>query len=184
MPARHDEDGGRERQLAVREGQRLDVSGQVMHRDDRKSARPGERLGERDADEQRADEAGPLRHRDGADVVQARSRRPRAPPRRRRRCRARAGATRAPGRRRPTRDGWPSATPRRWSGAPTGARDRRFRRSRRRPSRRRTSRCRAGARCSVSRPGGVTRRSAKRLLQRLAHTARVKMPRSVMMPAM
>ena len=67
VAARHDEHGGRQRQLAVRERERLDVAGEMMDRHDRNAAGPGERLRERDADEQRSDEPRPLRHRDGAD---------------------------------------------------------------------------------------------------------------------
>ena len=67
MAARHDEHRRRQRQLAVRERERLDVAGEMMHRHDRDAARPGQRLRERDADEQRPDEPGPLRHGDGAD---------------------------------------------------------------------------------------------------------------------
>ncbi len=59
VAARDDEHGRGQRQLAVRERERLDVSGEVMDRHDRNAARPRERFRERDADEQRADEAGP-----------------------------------------------------------------------------------------------------------------------------
>ena len=50
------------------------MSGQVMHGHDRETARPGDRFRERHADEQRADETGALRYRDGADVVERRLR--------------------------------------------------------------------------------------------------------------
>ena len=44
------------------------MPGQVLHRDQRQVERYGQRLGEGDAHQQRADEAGSLRHRDGVDV--------------------------------------------------------------------------------------------------------------------
>ena len=69
VPAGHDQHRRRERQLAMRKRERLDVPGQVVNRDHRNAARPGERLGERDADQQRSDQARPLRHGDRVDVV-------------------------------------------------------------------------------------------------------------------
>jgi hypothetical protein len=46
---------------------------QVVHRDERQPAGPGERLGRGEPDEQRTDEPGPARDRDALDVVQART---------------------------------------------------------------------------------------------------------------
>ncbi len=120
VAAGHDEHGRRQRQLAVCEDERLDVAGEMMHGHDRDAARPGERLRERDADEQRADQArapaSPPRRRDRPSTRPPRP----APLRPRRRCRARAAATPAPARRRPTRGGSPPATRRCSSGSPRG----------------------------------------------------------------
>jgi hypothetical protein len=52
MAAGDDQDDRRQRHLAVLEGERLDVAGQVMHRNERQPARPRQRLGEGDADQQ------------------------------------------------------------------------------------------------------------------------------------
>jgi hypothetical protein len=62
MPARDDEDDGRQRHLAMLEDERLDVPGQMMDGDDRHAPGPRQRLRERDADEKRPDETGTLRH--------------------------------------------------------------------------------------------------------------------------
>ncbi len=53
---------------------RADVSLQVVDGEQRQVALPGDRLGRADADQQRADEPGPLRHRDRVDVVERRLR--------------------------------------------------------------------------------------------------------------
>ena len=55
------------------EEERRDVAVQVVDRDERQPARPGERLRGLHADEQRADQAGPARDRDGVDVVERRA---------------------------------------------------------------------------------------------------------------
>ena len=68
VAARDDQHHRRQRQLAVREHQRLDVAGQMVHGNDRQAARPGERLRERHADQQRPDQPRPLRHRDRAEI--------------------------------------------------------------------------------------------------------------------
>ena len=52
MPSRHDEDRRRQRQLTVRERQRLDVTGQVVHGHDRKIPGPAQCLCEGNADEE------------------------------------------------------------------------------------------------------------------------------------
>ena len=109
----------------------------------------------------------------------------RARARRRRRCRGCAAATRAPARRRPTRDGSAPATRRRSSGSPRAARRRRSPRRRRPPSRRRRFRCRESA-CDRPITDPTCTRAASRLERALSDSvygAR-KMPRSVMMPAM
>ena len=67
MPARDDEDDGRQRQLAVLEHERLDVAGKMMHGDERQSRRRRGRLRERHADEQRSHETGTLRHGNRAE---------------------------------------------------------------------------------------------------------------------
>ena len=69
MSARHDEHGRRQRQLAVRERERLDVPGQVMHRYDGNTPRPGKRFRERHADEEGPDQPGTLGHGHGIDVA-------------------------------------------------------------------------------------------------------------------
>ena len=53
----------------MRERQRFDVPGQMVDGDDRDVPRPRIRLRERDAHEERTDEARPLRHGYGIDVV-------------------------------------------------------------------------------------------------------------------
>jgi hypothetical protein len=68
MTARHHQHGGRQRQLAMLQDERLDVAGEVMDRHERNAVRPGDRLGEGHADEQRAHETRPLRDRDRAEV--------------------------------------------------------------------------------------------------------------------
>ncbi len=47
-----------------------DVAVQVVDRNERQPARPGDRLRRGDADEERADQAGPLRDRDGVEGVE------------------------------------------------------------------------------------------------------------------
>jgi hypothetical protein len=49
--------------------QRFDVTGEMIDRDQRLDRGPRRRLGKRNADQQRADEPGPLRHRDGVEIV-------------------------------------------------------------------------------------------------------------------
>ena len=53
------------------EVERRDVALEVVDGDERHTARPRDRLGGREADEQRADEARPLRHADAVDVLEA-----------------------------------------------------------------------------------------------------------------
>ena len=62
----------RERRLewVGRQVERRDVALEVVDRDERQVARPRDRLGGRDADEQRADEARALRDADAVDVVE------------------------------------------------------------------------------------------------------------------
>ena len=185
VPARDDEHDGRQRQRAVVEEQRLDVAGEVVHRHQRHAARDRQRLRERHADEQRSDQARPLRDGNRVDVVEGRRRRRRARARRRRRCRARAAARRARARRRPTRGGSRPATPRRSSGASHGragsstssttaaavsSQEVSMPRIRMRPTSRSALRRRAGV-------DGARQRGGSRCM------ARRKMPRSVMMPA-
>ena len=43
---------------------------EVVHADERRAVHPGERLGRRAADEQRADEPGPLGDRDAVEIAQ------------------------------------------------------------------------------------------------------------------
>ena len=70
------DDEGDERELGCRrlglvgveQPRRVDVTLQVVDRHERQVERPGERLGHRDADEQRAREPGALGHRDRRDV--------------------------------------------------------------------------------------------------------------------
>ena len=72
VAARDDQHRGGQRNLAVLEKDRLDVAGQMMHGDDRACRAPAAAaFANDDADEQRADEAGPLRHRERVDVVPA-----------------------------------------------------------------------------------------------------------------
>ena len=139
MSARDHEHDGRERHLAATEDQRLDVAGQVMHRDQRHPASPCQRLRKAQPDQQGPDQAGTLRHRDG--VVARRSRRPRRPSPPRRRYRGCAAGRTAPAPRRPTRGGCPPATPPRWRGRAMDGRRRRSPRPSPRPSRRRRFRC-------------------------------------------
>ena len=70
MAARHHERHERKRQIAVLKEQRLDVPGEVVHRHERTIQRERERLRERDADEQRADEAGALRDGNGIELLE------------------------------------------------------------------------------------------------------------------
>ena len=69
VATRDDEHDRRQRHLAVVEDERLDVAGKVMHGHKGEPGGGGRRLGERHADEQGADQAGPLGHRHGAEVV-------------------------------------------------------------------------------------------------------------------
>ena len=56
--------------LAVLEEQRLDVAREMVNRHERTIERERERLGERDADQQRTDEAGALRDGNRVELVQ------------------------------------------------------------------------------------------------------------------
>ena len=69
MPARDDQHHGGQRQLAVLERERFDVAGEVMDGDDGNRSRIRERFRKRHPDEQRSDQAGALRHRHGAEVL-------------------------------------------------------------------------------------------------------------------
>ena len=77
VAARHDQRDERERRrLALRlarveQPARVDVALEVVDRDERLAVRPGERLGEVDADEQRAREARAVGDRDGVDVARS-----------------------------------------------------------------------------------------------------------------
>ena len=68
--ARQQAEEGRLERVGL-EVERGDVAVQVVDGHERQPAAPGERLRGREADEQRADQAGALRDRDGLDVVQA-----------------------------------------------------------------------------------------------------------------
>ena len=68
VAAGDDQHDRRQRERSVIEEQRLDMSGQVMYRHERDAQRQHHRLGERHADQERADEPRPLRDRDRADV--------------------------------------------------------------------------------------------------------------------
>jgi hypothetical protein len=72
VAARYDEDDCRMRELAVLQGQRLDVAGQVMHGNQRQPGGRGRRLGERHADEERSHEAGALSDGNGAQTAPCR----------------------------------------------------------------------------------------------------------------
>ena len=74
VAARNDEHSAGQRQLAMREHERLDVSGEMMHRHERQPARPGRGLCEGNTNQQRPDEAGTLRDRDGSNIVERRCR--------------------------------------------------------------------------------------------------------------
>ena len=81
VPARGQQARERRLQRERREPQRRDVAEQVVDRHERQAAPVGQRLGRREPDEQRADQARALRHRDGVDVGERRLRPRRAPPR-------------------------------------------------------------------------------------------------------
>ena len=74
VPARHHQDHGRQRQRAVGQPQRLDVSGEVVHRHQRQAVGPGGRLGEGQADQERPDQPRSLRDGDGIEPVPGRPR--------------------------------------------------------------------------------------------------------------
>ena len=73
MPAGHHEHDRRQRDRTVFEPDRFDVAGQVIDGDQRLVERPRRRLRERHAHEQRADQAGALRHRERIDVAPRRA---------------------------------------------------------------------------------------------------------------
>ena len=92
----------------------------MMDRDERQTGGRRRGLRERHADKQRADEARTLRDGDRTEVATSVSAAScERALRRRRRCRGRAGARRARGRRRPTRDEWAPAMRRHSTGWPT-----------------------------------------------------------------
>ena len=70
MPARREQAQERRLHRLRLEVRRGDVALQVIDRRERQPPRGGQPLGGRDADEQRADEPGPLRDRDELDVVE------------------------------------------------------------------------------------------------------------------
>ena len=74
VAARDDQHDGRQRQLAVLQHERFDVAGEVVHGHERQVRRRGGRLGERHADEERPDQARPLRDGDRTEVAPGRSR--------------------------------------------------------------------------------------------------------------
>jgi hypothetical protein len=74
MSARHDKDDRRKRDVPVLQKYRFDMSRKVMNGHDRFAQAGGHRLRKRHADKQRTDQAGPLRHRQGIDVVPRRLR--------------------------------------------------------------------------------------------------------------
>ncbi len=55
---------------ALFEKGRVDVAFEVVDAHDRRAVHPGQRLGRRAADEERADEPGPLGHRDAVEIAQ------------------------------------------------------------------------------------------------------------------
>jgi len=69
VPARDDQHDRRQRELAVLQHQRFDMTGQMVDGHERQSRRSGSRLGERDADQQRPDQPGPLGHGDRTEVT-------------------------------------------------------------------------------------------------------------------
>ena len=73
MPAAREQAEKRRVERVGLQVQRRDVTVEVVDRCERQPARPGERLRRGDADEQRADEAGPARHGDEVDVVERRA---------------------------------------------------------------------------------------------------------------
>ena len=74
VTAGDDEHDRRQRQRAVVQEERFDVPREMMHGHERQAERQRDRLGRGDADEQRPDEAGPLRDRDRAEVLPRRAR--------------------------------------------------------------------------------------------------------------
>ncbi len=73
VAARDDERDRRQRDLAVREERGRDVARDVMDRHERLAVDERDRLGGLQPDEQRADEPGPLRHRDRGEVLEPRA---------------------------------------------------------------------------------------------------------------
>ena len=71
VPAGDDEHDRRQRQRPVVQDQRLDVAGEMVHGDERHVERHRHRLGRLQPDQQRADQARPLRHRDGTEIAPA-----------------------------------------------------------------------------------------------------------------
>ncbi len=136
VPARDYEGEGGERQLRRFEECGPDVPFEMVHGDERLAGRPGERLREGDADQERADQPGARRDGDGVDPRAGRLPPRRAPGRRSARCSRGGGARRARARRRRTRGGSPSGTTPRSRGRGGDPRRRRS------PCRRRTSRSR------------------------------------------
>jgi hypothetical protein len=74
VPAAREEARERRLERLGLEVQRRDVPAEMVDRDERKPARPREPFRNGETHEQRADEAGPLRHADPRDVVEGRSR--------------------------------------------------------------------------------------------------------------
>ena len=74
VPARGEQARERRLERERREPQRGDVAEQVVDGHERQAAPVGQRLGRREPDEQRADQAGALRHGDGVDVGERRVR--------------------------------------------------------------------------------------------------------------
>ena len=146
VAARDDQHHGRQRHLPAFEHQRFDVTRQMVHRHERHALRPGQRLGEREPDQQRSDQPRALRHgNESRRASRPKARPPRRRARPRRRCRGCAAEPRAPAPRRPRRDESRPATRRRSNGRATAARRRRTPRRWRPTSRRTTSRCRVRA---------------------------------------
>ena len=74
MAARYDEDDGRQRQLAVLQHERFDVTGEMMDADEGQRGGRRGRFREGDADEQRSDETWTLRDGHGAELAPGRLR--------------------------------------------------------------------------------------------------------------
>jgi hypothetical protein len=70
VAARDDQHDGRQRQLAILEEQRFDVTGQMMHGHQRHPFRRRQRLRKRQSHEQRPHQSRSLRHGDGVHVVE------------------------------------------------------------------------------------------------------------------